>query len=256
MSKYLTYCFERSKVPRTLLKMAKKGLAVVDTEGCESEVREAVNRGVFVYGYLNAGAMERERPYYKEFRHLRIANYEGWSGEYWIDVTDMSWQNHLVSQAKQLKALGVIGVYLDNTDIYYMCKEGFKEGHVSTMRNIPSAQSVYIALSVVIQKINALGLIVMPNGGDVFVRRFVGAHPGIIKTVNQEGVLYQDDEAQSGEDTRYYTNYLDWCKKKGIYIRGIEYTKSKKAALRCKAYYAVHGWKGLYVSRHKNLEGE
>jgi len=51
-------------------------------------VRAAVKRGVWVYGYLNVGALEKERPYYPIFKHLRLAPYDGWDGEYWVDVTD------------------------------------------------------------------------------------------------------------------------------------------------------------------------
>lgn len=252
----LRYCFESNKVKRTLEKCKKNDLAVVDTEGCETAVRAAVRRGVWVYGYLNAGALESERSYYDHFKHLCLAKYDGWDGEYWIDPTDMAWQNHLISEAKKIKALGAIGLYFDNADIYYMCAEGFKEEKTKMIRKAPSAQAVYNSLSSVIRKINALGMIVMPNGGDTFVRKFASAYPSVIKTVNQEGVLYQDSKKQSAEDTKYYTEYLDWCKRKGMYIRGIEYTKSKTASLKCKAYYLRHGWQGLYISKHKNLEGD
>lgn len=248
----LRYCFESDKVKRTLDKCKKNDLAVIDTEGCESAVKSAVSRGVYVYGYLNAGALERERPFYPQFKHLRLAKYDGWDGEYWIDPTDMAWQQHLISEAKRMKSLGVIGLYLDNTDIYYMVTKGFK----NPMKAVPSPQSVYNALSSVIRKINALGMIVMPNGGDTFVRKFVRAHPNVIRTVNQEGVLYQDKKRQSKEDTEYYTDYLDWCKKKGIYIRGIEYPKTKAQAVHAQLYYAKHGWQGIYISYHKDLRGD
>lgn len=57
----LRYCFEKSYVARTLARSKPKDLAVIDTEGCEEAVRNAVKRGVFVYGYLNIGALEDER---------------------------------------------------------------------------------------------------------------------------------------------------------------------------------------------------
>jgi uncharacterized protein (TIGR01370 family) len=248
----LRYCFEQDYVARTLSKSKPHDLAVIDTEGCEEAVKSAVKRGVFVYGYLNAGALEKERPYYPQFKHLRLAPYDGWDGEYWIDPTDRDWQQHLISEAKRMKKLGVIGLYLDNTDIYYMVTEGLK----SPMRKAPSPQAVYTALSNIILKISDLGMIVMPNGGDVFVRKFVRAHPTIIKTVNQESVLYQDKKRQSKEDTEYYTDYLDWCKRKGIYIRGIEYPKTKAQAVHAQLYYAKHGWQGIYISYHKDLRGD
>lgn len=248
----LRYCFEQSYVARTLARSKPHDLAVIDTEGCESVVKAAVKRGVFVYGYLNAGALEKERPYYPQFKHLRLAPYDGWDGEYWIDPTDREWQQHLISEAKRMKKLGVIGLYLDNTDIYYMVTEGFR----SPMKKAPTPQAVYTALSNIVLKLSDLGMIVMPNGGDVFVRKFVRAHPNVIKTVNQEGVLYQDKKRQSKEDTEYYTDYLDWCKKKGIYIRGIEYPKTKTQAVHAQLYYRKHGWQGIYISYHKDLRGD
>ena len=250
----LRYCFEASHVPATLSVSKKSDLAVVDTEGYEKAVREAVRRGVYVYGYLNVGALEKERPYYEKFKHLRLARYDGWAGEYWIDPTDKAWQDHVISLAKQIKATGAIGLYLDNTDIYYMLKEQEIEKQYS--RNLPSAQAVYTALSNMVLEINALGLIVMPNGGDTFVRKFIRAHPNIIKTYNQEGVLYQDGKKQSAEDTKYYTEYLDWCRKKDIYIRGIEYPKTKAQAVHAQLYYKKHKWQGIYISWHKELRGD
>jgi uncharacterized protein (TIGR01370 family) len=248
----LRYSFETSHVARTLSRSKPHDLAVIDTEGCEEAVKSAVKRGVFVYGYLNAGALEKERPYYPLFKHLRLAPYDGWDGEYWVDVTDREWQQHLISEAKAMKKLGVIGLYLDNTDIYYMVTEGFR----SPMRKVPTPQAVYTALSNIVLKLSDLGMIVMPNGDDVFVRKFVRAHPSVIKTVNQEGVLYQDKRRQSKEDTEYFTEYLDWCKKKGIYIRGIEYPKTKAQAVHAQLYYAKHGWQGIYISYHKDLRGD
>ena len=91
----LTYCFESTYIPRTLARCRKKDLAVVDAEGHEKAVREAVRRGVFVYGYLNVGALEKWRPYYDKLKHLRLARYDGWSGEYWVNVTDKAWQDYV-----------------------------------------------------------------------------------------------------------------------------------------------------------------
>ena len=250
----LRYCFEASRVPATLSASKKSDLAVVDTEGHEKAVREAVRRGVWVYGYLNVGALEKERPYYDKLKHLRLARYDGWSGEYWIDPTAKEWQDHIISLAKQIKACGAIGIYLDNTDIYYEIAE--REIGKQYSRNLPTAGLVYTTLEYMILKINALGLIVMPNGGDTFVRKFIRAHPDIIKTVNQEGVLYQDKKRQSAEDTKYYTDYLDWCRKKGIYVRGIEYPKTKAQAVHAQLYYKAHKWQGCYISWHKELRGD
>ena len=88
----LTYNFENPV--STLARCRKNDLAVVETEGYESAVREAVKRKVHVYGYLNVGSLEKGRPYYDKLKHLRLAKYAGWDGEYWINLTDKEWQEY------------------------------------------------------------------------------------------------------------------------------------------------------------------
>lgn len=253
----LTYCFESAYVPRTLAKCRKNDLAVVDTEGHELSVKEAVKRGVHVYGYLNVGAVEKERSYFERFHHIRLAKYSGWDGEYWINPTAKEWQDQCIALAKQIKATGAIGLYLDNTDIFYMCQQGFKEEKTKMLRSAPSAQAVYNALSSIILKINALGLIVMPNGGDTFLRKFMVAHPRIIPTINQEGVFYQElNEKNSATDTKYYKDWCKWAQKRiSGKVRIICYVTIKSEQAKIKAYCLAHGW-GVYFSKHKELRGD
>lgn len=168
------------------------------------------------------------------------------------------WKKHLIKQAKEKKAKGAIGLYLDNTDIYWMCLEGFKEEKSAMLRTAPSADAVYKALLDVIKTIVLdVGLIVMPNGGNDFVERmFVEGQGYLIKTVLQEGVNYTDQKATPKSDKQYYTKYLDKMKKKGLYIRVIEYPKTKAQAAKAKAYAALHGWQAIYISYHKDLRGD
>ena len=254
----IRYCFEQSKVPSTLKKCRKNDIAVIDLDGISTSViRAAKSRGVQIYGYLNAGAMEKQRSYYDDYKNLRLAEYDGWPGEYWMDVTKSAWLQHLMKEARSMKARGATGVYLDNTDIYYMVRSGFENDDADLFRTPPSAASTYRALRLLVKSIDQkVGLTVMPNGGDHFVRKFVADCPGIIRIVNQEGVLYEDFEPQSTSATRYLTKYLDWCREKGIYVRGIEYTKSDSQAERARDYYRRHGWLSLYISRHTDLEGD
>lgn len=249
----LRYCFEQEYVSRTLSKSKPRDLAVVDTEGCESAVRAAVKRGVWVYGYINIGSLERERTYYNSLKNLRLAPYEGWDGEYWVDVTAQAWKDHIKMLAKQIKATGAIGVYLDNTDIYYMCKKGFK----NSMHPVPLKEAVYAALAQMVRYIQQeVGLIVMPNGGDVFVKRFITENPGVIQTINQEGLFYEDFKKQPASETTYRKDYMKWCAKHiSGKVRGIEYCKKVSEIATVKAYYAAHGW-DVYISKHKNLEGD
>lgn len=253
----MLYCFELPYIKSALAKCKRNDLAVIDTYGSESLVKSAVNRGVLVYGYLNIGALEDGRSYYQKFKNLRLAYYDGWDGEYWIDVTDKGWQEHILDLAKKIKATGAIGLYLDNCDVYYMCQQGFKEEKTHMLRKAPTAQAVYTALSSMVLKIHALGLIVMPNGGDTFLRKFMVAHPHIIATINQEGVFYERlNKKNKLSDTKYYK---DWCKWAQKHISGkvrlIEYTSSKVEQAKIKAYCKVKGW-DVYFSKHKELRGD
>ena len=250
------YCLEQRYVSRTLTNSKKNNLAVIDPTGISTSlIAKAKNRGVVVYGYINAGALEKTRKYYSQFEHLRICEYDGWPGEYWVDVTSSFWKTHLIDEAKKQKAAGVTGVYFDNVEIYYMVEHGFHGEHL--YRDPPSQESVYKALSEVIKKIeNEVGILVMPNCGDTFVRRFEKDNPGVILEVNVEGVLYEDFDRKSSKEVRYLTSYLDWCAGRGMVTRGIEYTKSSPGAEESREYYKKHGWTSVYISRHKDLEGD
>ena len=211
-------------------------------------------------GILDFVKDEEFRKVVEEKKELtkKTFNEYGWDGEYWVDVTDIAWQNHLVEEARKKKAKGAIGLYFDNSDIYYMCKEGFKEEKSKMMRTAPSAEAVYKALRNVIKIIvEDVGLIVMPNGGNDFVERIDNTGYGyLIKTVNQEGVCYTDQKPTPSDDKKYYTKYLDKMKKRGRYIRVIEYPKTKAQAMKALAYAKLHGWSGVYISFHKNLCGD
>lgn len=249
----LRYCFEEDHVKATLARSKPSDLAVIDSDGIpKPAVRGAIRRFVMVYDYINAGALESGRSYYDKYKHLRLARYEGWSGEYWIDPTDPAWIQHCIDLAVIAKDKGAIGVYLDNSDIYYMVRHI----HKSYDRNLPDQTAVYRALRSIVCGIADIGLIVMPNGGDSFVRRFYTEHPTVIKTINQEGALFEDFRRQPKSERQYRTEYMDWARKKGMYVRGIEYCKKTRHIAECKAYYLAHGWKGLYISKHTDLRGD
>lgn len=251
----LKYCFEFSNVRATIASSKPHDLAVIDSEGIpKSVIQSAVKRGVFIYDYLNVGALEKGRSGYKSVESLRIAKYDGWPDEYWVDVTHPAWKDFILEQAREKKDKGAIGIYLDNTDIYYMCAKPSRLKN--PMRKVPDATAVYKALSDIVLCLYHMGLIVMPNGGDAFVRRFVTEHPGVIQTINQEGLFYEDFKKQPKSETAYRKEYMKWASKHmSGKIRGIEYCKKQSEILAVKAYYKAHGW-DVYISKHKDLKGD
>lgn len=53
----LKYCLESEYVLRTLKKAKPHDLVVIDTDGTKAaDIKAACARGVWVYGYINAGA--------------------------------------------------------------------------------------------------------------------------------------------------------------------------------------------------------
>lgn len=256
----LRYCFEESYVAKTLKATKKQGLAVIDSDGIPaSTIRAAVDRGVFVYDYLNVGALERGRSFYGSMKDLRLAAYTGWPGEYWVDPTSSKWKQHLIDEARAKKAKGAIGLYFDNGDILWMAKEGFREQRCTMLRKAPSASAVYKAmLDIMTTIVFDVGLIVMPNGADTLVRQLYsdGYGKALIRTINQEGCLYEDFKKQSSNEKKYRMSYMDWALKKGIYVRGIEYVKSAAGIREAKKIYKSHGWQGLYISKHTDLCGD
>ena len=96
----------------------------------------------------------------------------------------------------------------------------------------------------------------MPNGGDVFLRKCMVAHPGVIATINQEGVFYETlDKKNKPSDTKYYKDWCKWADKRiSGKVRLIEYVSSKTEQAKIKAYCLAKGW-DVFFSTHKELRG-
>ena len=138
-----------------------------------------------------------------------------------------------------------------------MVESGFRHNGTRMIRTAPSAGNVYKALADAVKAIQSeVGIRVMPNGGDTFVRRFVAENPGVLKEVITESVVYDGNRRTSASDCKYLTNYLNWCRNQGIYVRGIEYINTTAGAQEVLDYYEQQGWPEVYISKHKNLMGD
>ncbi|MGL6202018.1 MAG: endo alpha-1,4 polygalactosaminidase [Lachnospiraceae bacterium] len=47
-----------------------------------------------------------------------MGEYEDWPGEYWVNVSEPEWKDHIIEEAGLLTEKGVDGFFLDNTDVY------------------------------------------------------------------------------------------------------------------------------------------
>ncbi|MFC4804686.1 endo alpha-1,4 polygalactosaminidase [Filifactor villosus] len=223
-------------------------LVVIDALHFSTEDIEALHeKKQKVYSYLNIGSIEDFRPYYPQFEHLTLSDYEDWPEERWIDVSDKEWRTFIVDDlAKQISEKGVDGFFIDNTDVWYQYP---KDEVYEALKDILSGLKEKYRLPIVI------------NGGDNFVRRALegGDYKGLIDAVNQETVFTSidfDDRSfhpQDEEQTLYLTDYLALCKSKGLDVYLLEYGADSKTTRKIGEFCKEKGYV-FYISPSLELD--
>ena len=205
-------------------------LMVIDAQYFSAkDIRTLHKKDIKVYTYLNVGSIENFRYYYKKYEYLTIGNYENWEEEKWVDVSNKDWQKFMGKLSKKLLKKGVDGFFIDNCDVYDYAK---------TKKN-------FKGLAKILKNIKRLGKGVMINGGDVFVtkyRKTYGSAKDIMTAVNQESV-WSSIRFETGtfgkqpKDVRkYFSDYVQKCKKDRMEVYLLEYTKDKKLIRQIKQY--------------------
>jgi cysteinyl-tRNA synthetase len=123
---------------QTMQSLARFDLIDVDLEsgaGNFTNATQAVawwhQQGNVVLSYLNVGACETFRSYWSQCKQYVLGPYQGYPGEYWMNVTDPGYQNLIVNTvAPELAATGADGFYLDNLDIYQQQFKGITTGQL------------------------------------------------------------------------------------------------------------------------------
>ena len=205
-------------------------LVVIDAQFfSKKDIRMLHKKGVKVYTYLNVGSIEEFRDYYKEYEHLAIGDYENWDDEKWVDVSNQEWQNFIGKLSKKLLEKGVDGFFIDNCDVY---------DYAQTKKN-------FQGLVKILKNIRSLGVELVINGGDVFVtkyRKTYGTAKNIMTAVNQESVWsrIQFEQGTFGKQTKeardYFSDYVKQCKKDGMEVYLLEYTKDIKLIRQIRKY--------------------
>ena len=205
-----------------LLSLNNYDVLVIDAELLTAENIDVIhqNGNNEIYSYLNIGSVEDFRSYYEEFLPFTIGEYEDWDNEKWIDVSSEKWQTHIVEAADELVDKGVSGLFVDNTDVYYVFHE----------------QKIYNALLDIFNAFTEKGIKVIVNGGDVFISEVINncSIPTCINAVNQETVFTSinfDDKSfgeNNWENREYFIEYLNVCKQIGMDVLLIEYGANDK----------------------------
>lgn len=200
-----------------------------------------------IYSYINIGSIETFRPYYTDFENDILGKYENWPDEYWIDVSDKRWQDHISETiAEELYEKGIDGFFIDNCDVYYQYP----------------TNEIYGGLINIMERLNEYDIEIIINGGNDFVTQLIlDGKSGLIDGVNQEGVFssikdYDNDVfvKQDKDETEYFTQYLDMAKKAGLDVYLLEYTTDSGIAKEVETYCGREGFR-YYISCSLGLDG-
>lgn len=206
---------------------AKPSIAVIDfSEFGDAQIKKLRSKGIKLISYLNMGAIEKTRPYYSKYKKYAIGNYSDWD-EKWMDLSAESWQNFLISKAKEFKKRGAIGLYIDNLDVV----EEYK------------SRKLYEPARKILKHIRKeTGLYLMVNGADYFVTRCIKDKVVHFQAIQQEEVFTRitsisKNKAGSqttGEKKRLKAYCVNARKKVDVYL--LEYRASASNLLKIKAF--------------------
>lgn len=220
---------------------------VIDAAGfSKKEITQIKEKGTRVFSYLNIGSIEEFRDYYDEFTGKTLGEYENWSDEYWMDVSDPFWQAKCLELAEELKNKGIDGFFIDNCDVYY---------------NFPTDE-IYNGLTTILTQLSEIDKDIIINGGDEYVTRYLDnkAQDKIIfKGVNQECVCTAIDFSEGkfikadADSKEYFTEYLNKLQKNGYDVYVIEYSTDKNLSNQSQKYAEKNNWT-IYLSDSLNLD--
>ena len=205
-----------------------------------------------IYAYLNIGSLENYRPYFNEFKEKTLGLYENWEDEYWVDVSDIAWQNLIVDKlGRDIVDKGFDGFFIDNCDVYYYYPN----------------EEIFNGLSSILQGLRSLNMTkkykidIIINGGDTFVSKCIENKTAteLFDGVNQECVFTDIDfenktykeKDESGRG--YFKEYLSNVKKHRLEVYLIEYGANSKLIKEIKNYCNENGFH-WYNARESDLK--
>jgi len=230
-----------------LSKLYKYKLVVIDLqEFTKKDIEKLHNKGIKVYSYLNVGSVENYRSYYKRFKNYYLGTYENWEDEKWVDVSKNNYQKFIINELEpSLRGKGADGYFIDNCDVY----ANFKK------------DKIYKGLQTILESVHSHNLPVLINGGDEFVSKAIkdGSYSRLFDGVNQEEVFTVINfdnhtyHTQSSSETKYYKNYLQKVKDKGLKVYLLEYGAKSSKEKEIDNYCRQNGF-AYYNSKSYNLD--
>lgn len=178
---YKVYLTSSSKA-RGLKKTNAPCIVVIEPEDfTKEEIKSLKEKGYTVLGYLSIGSVSDEQPiYFNKLRPYILRQLEDWPHEWYLDLRRTAVRDWCVSRAKEIKALGCDGWWLDNVDVY--------EEYESS--------ATYNAVVSTLRRIKGIGGYVMMNGGSKFLNDKMDgeAHLAVYKVQCGAFMLYENAE--------------------------------------------------------------
>ena len=220
--------------------------------------------GRTVLSYINLGSLEDFRDaYYNRFSDITFAEYDNWPGEYWVDVSQQSWQDFMLNElAPSILAKGVDGFFVDNVDVYYVALN--EDGEFDHYRDV-DADAVYNGVATILSGLQNLpgNPYVCINGGDTFVTEYAengGNLSNVMDAVNQESVFstIRDYDrnifgTQDNGDHNWYLQYVQLVASQGLDVYLLEYTTDSNLIGQIDSYCDNNGFT-YYVSGRVDLD--
>lgn len=238
-------CLTTKVNPKTLKKGS--GIMVLEPDDyTKTAIAKIKTKGYKVLGYISVGTLEKERPWYKKYKHLALKTLEDWPKECYVDVREKEWRDFLVSRAKDIKAKGFNGWWGDNLDVYEYYKSG----------------KMFASLQASLSRIKKLGGYIMVNGGSEFFDYALDHKRKIswVDGVTQEEVFslitsYSGKgkfSKQKKSQREFYQKLLKRLKKAGKDIFLLEYATNKTLKATIRTYCKLNGY-SHYISEEVDL---
>jgi len=209
----------------------------------------------FIYAYLSVGSLEKYCSYYETYKDLTFMDYENWPDERWVDVSNSSWQEHILSEAKRLKGLGADGIFMDNFDVYYIASEVYQGSDINK-------EDIYQGCLKMLNDLSSTGMKLMINSGTDFLERMKDENrPELskIKAYAQECIFSKIDDyennvfsRQIAEEKEYLISVVEFMRYYGD-VLFIEYTKDNTLKKEIQEYCDEYNYH-YYISEIVDLK--
>lgn len=223
-------------------------LLIIDAQSFDKDQIEQLHQdNGKIYSYLNIGAIEEFRPYFKKFESLCLSPYENWEDEYWIDARNQNWKDFIVNELSgHMIEKGIDGFFIDNCDLYY---------------HYPQDDMYNALVDILTELKNKHHVEIIVNGADVFISKLMdNKAQKLIDGVNQEsvftdidfehGVFFEKEKAHRD----YLTEYLKQCKSTGLKVYVLEYADQEELSTKAKAFCVEKGYTH-YIAPSLDLNG-